>query len=146
MHDRLRALVTPDTAVTPAESAGQAPEDDGVVGEACCGFLRGVQDRALGVEFRLAAGRGPWPAPDYALLAGRWWDESGSFTAEYSTGLKVTVRGWGLRRVYELFLRNRLAWLEEKGADPVREKRAREQGVKSWVHAIEVERPEETEG
>lgn len=145
MNDRLRALLQPDTTVTLADERPKAAptgperddEDDGPNG--CYGRLPGVRDRALAVEFRLLEGRGAWPAADYALVRHRQWNAAdGSFTAEFVNGLKVTVRGWGLRVVYELFLRNRVTWLEERGRDPVREKRAREEGVQSWVYSLEV--------
>jgi hypothetical protein len=144
----LKALHLPDTTVTPAaEKPRPAPaaperdeEDDGPLG--CHGRLPGVRDRATAVEFRLLQGRGAWPAADYALVKHRHWDGAdGSFSAEFVNGLKVTVRGWGLRAVYELFLRNRVTWLQERGKDPVRERLAREDGVICWVHAIEVALP-----
>lgn len=143
MNDRLRALLQPDTTVTPAQGPAPPPgperddEDEGPNG--CYGRLPGARDRALAVEFRLLEGRGPWPAADYALVKHRQWGPAdGSFSAEFVSGLRVTVRGWGLRAVYELFLRNRVTWLEERGHDPVRERRAREEGVRSWVYSIEV--------
>ena len=143
MNDRLKELLEPDTLVRPspgakAETGTQAgpddareEDDDGP--DSCCGWLRGVRDRAIALEYRLLAGRGRWPAPDYALIQNRWWEEGG-FTVEYAGGLKVTVSGWGLRRVYELFLCNRVTWLEEKGKDAVREKQARLDRVASWIH------------
>lgn len=141
MNDRLRALLQPDTAVTTADETARTDEPaEGRASDGCCEWLRGARERAVALEYERLEGRGPWPAPDYALLTGRWWDGDG-FRAEYASGLKVTVKGWGLRRVYELFLRNRLTRLVEQGMDPVRESQAQ-----SWVRSIEVELPRTGEG
>src|SRR4029453_6799419 len=100
--DRLKALLQPETTVTPAPDASAAKngaenDEPAVAEEGCCGWVRGTRERAIALEFCLLAG--PWPAPDYALVKHRWWEEGQGFTAEYASGLKVVVRGWGLRRV-----------------------------------------------
>lgn len=147
MDDRLRAILHPDTTVTPVDTAPGAPppeEESDVVEEECAVWLKGAREKAVALEFRPRSG--DWPAADYALVKHRWWhSDNGGFTAEYVSGLKVVVTGWGLRDYYVQFLRNRLLVVEEKGHDAVRETAARKAGVKGWVHSIEVTLPEEKE-
>lgn len=103
---------------------------------------RGVQS----VEFELLAGKGPWPSLEYAFLKETWWtpgDRQQVIELAFTTGVKVTVAGWGLRRMYELLRQHRISAVREDGKDPVKEKAAGLEPEPSWIHSIEVEKPEE---
>jgi len=121
-------------------AAAAKPAKPRVVDRGSYGKLRGVRERALAVEFRLRPGRGEWPAPENAFLVATWWDpDAGGIRLEYTTGLKVRIRGRGLRELSGLLRRHRVEWVEEQGDDPVAD-RADPHGAR--VYWIEVEPPE----
>jgi hypothetical protein len=119
----------------------EKPRKSRVVGCGSYGKLRGVRDRAQGVEFRLLNGKGPWPTPENAFLTVIWWEpDTGSILMEYTTGMKITMAGRGLRELADRLRQHRVDWVEEKGNDPVADKADTHP---ARVYAIAVTMPKE---
>jgi hypothetical protein len=119
-------------------------EDQDEVKKGCYGYLRGVRDRACAIHFRLRKGN-PFlpkcPAGHYALIYySDWLDDGTGFDLEYDNGLRITVTGRGLWRIYERILQNRVTWLQEEGRDTIAETADPEA---PRIYAIKVERREE---
>lgn len=135
MNDRLKAMLNPESRLAPLQpvsptlvksGATTAEADEEEVVGATYGFVRGIRDRAVALEFRLLDSN-PFPeenpAGEYAMLTYRAWLRDGTgFRLEYLSGLRVTVRGRGVRPLYERLLLNRVLWVQEEGQDPIAEK------------------------
>lgn len=140
---QLRGKAPPPGAPVLVKSGDEAPPEDDPdeVREGCCGFLRGIRDRAFAIEFRLL-GSNPYPeespAGHYALFSYcAWLRDATGFRLEYMNGLKITVTGRGLRRIYERILQSRLLWLQEEGRDAIA---GRADPEAPRIYAINVER------
>ncbi len=129
MNDRLLDQLrgkAPPPAGSPVlvKSGDTAPDDEDLdeVKEGCCGYLRGIRDRAFAIAFRLLDNN-PFtenPAGLYSLLSYcGWLRDATGFKLEYANGLKITVTGRGLLRVYERILDQRVRWLQEEGKDAI---------------------------
>jgi hypothetical protein len=107
----------------PPDPSATEGEDADVENELAYGHYRGVQDRAINIEFQLLDEKS-WPAPGYAWLPCPVWLPSGDgkgrgqvIVLEYLTGLKVTVRGINLRQMYERILRQKVFRISEMGEE-----------------------------
>jgi hypothetical protein len=89
----------------------QTPGEEDEANAGFYGYLPGVQDRALNLEFRKA--RASWPFLEYSYLVGGEAVHAGEFVLRFATGQRVTVRGRNLRPLYEKLLRHRVTWLRE---------------------------------
>lgn len=95
---------------------GNADEAEAVEESAgCYGYLRGVRDRAVHLEYRRR--RKSWPAPGYAWLVKPVYDPEGVITLHYASGDQVVIRGRNLLAIFHLLLRHRVTWIEEQGQD-----------------------------
>lgn len=131
----------PATAVAPEPpKQPDKPDAEGEQVETSHGWERGARSRPPAIEFRRS--KESWYAGEYALICGRWWNPAGEFTLEFTTGVKVTVRGTGLRLIYERLLQNRVYWIAEQGDDAVTRKAA---PPTDWVESITVDEPKEEE-
>ena len=108
--DRYASRV-PNPTKNTVDEAG-APDDLGAFG-----LLRGVQDRSLMLELRLANGNSM--AFSYSYLMQATCDPSQGIELQFS-GKKVSIRGSHLNteirpniRLYEAILRHRVPWVQE---------------------------------
>ena len=141
-HDTGAAASIPLAGSQPPTDAAEQPEEHTRNYTA----VRGARERVQSVEFALLPGKGAWPSLEYAFLKETWWspgDQEQEIVLAYTTGVKVTVTGWGLRRMYELLRQHRVTAVREDGDDPVKEKAARLEKAESWIYSIVVEKPEE---
>lgn len=146
--DQLRGKAPPPAGspVLVKSDADARPEDDPEeVKEGCCGYLRGIRDRAFAIAFRLLDSN-PFtesPAGLYGLLSYcGWLRDATGFKLEYANGLKITVTGRGLLRVYERILDQRVRWLQEEGRDAIA---ANADPDAPRIYAINVERRTDAE-
>ena len=89
--------------------------DDDIQDCGVYGFLRGVHERALHLEFRRK--NGTWTAPGYAWLLKPVYDADGAITLHYATGDRVLIRGRNLRPIFDRILRHQALWIAEQGQE-----------------------------
>lgn len=100
------------------ETAKRQADEPGALDDlGAFGILRGVQDRSLMLELRLANGNSV--AFNYSYLAQASFDPSQGITLFFG-GKKVTISGSNLNtelrhnlRLYEAILRHRVPWVRE---------------------------------
>jgi hypothetical protein len=110
---------------------GQGVETPGEEGSCCAfGFLRGLDARALAVEFRSRTGNSDWFA--YSCLV--WWrfNPSAGLLLKFTTGdgvslvlihgsnLDAPVGGASVNLTYRGFQRHRILWVREMDEDELR--------------------------
>lgn len=101
-----------------AEVAKKQPDEPGALDDlGAFGILRGVQDRSLMLELRLANGNSL--AFNYSYLVQASFDPSHGIMLQFG-GKKVTISGSNLNteirpnvRLYEAMLRHRVPWVRE---------------------------------
>ena len=73
------------------------------------GFMHGIQERALNVEFRPS--NGPWLLIEYSYFVSAEWHHAGEFALIFATGHRITVKGRRLREMYDRFRRHRVTYV-----------------------------------
>lgn len=100
------------------ETAKKQPDEAGAMDDlGAFGMLRGVQDRSLMLELRLASGNSL--AFNYSYLVQASFDPSHGITLQFG-GKKLSIVGSNLNaeirpnvRLYQAILRHRVAWVRE---------------------------------
>ena len=141
-------------SLRPSNSARQAKEQPAEEDEESCpafGFLRGVRDRALAVEFRLRSGErewypyswlGPWRYNPSAGLLLKFTGDTVTLVLIRGSNLDLQVNQSGLNLIDRGLQRHRITWIREMDEEELQ--KAKEAGPTiDRIDIVEFESSEE---